>query len=328
MISRFEGDYRFLSNFAESEVHTPDGQTYPTVEHAYQASKSFDQEYRNRVSEDKTPAKAKFRGRQVNLRSDWEAVKDRIMYRLVLEKFTASKRLQALLIGTGHQVLVEGNSWGDTYWGVCNGSGQNKLGEILMRVRVELVAGDNYTGVSRVISGGQIGADLAGLHAAEALDIETGGTATKGFRQKNGCAPWLRRYGLVEHESPQYPPRTECNVLDSDATIRLALDFDSPGELCTLRYIKHYDKPHFDFQLRARRIFLSRLSTRSTGSSLIASRRSTWRVTQGSLSNQRLPPCLQPFCREADYGRKRPLCPWTKRLRGICPDDDRAKESL
>lgn len=65
----------------------------------------------------------------------------------------------------------------------------------------------------------------------------------------DGSAPWLAEYGLVEHTVPGYPPRTEANVRDSDATLRMAVDFESPGERCTLRMIDRHKKPRADVLL-------------------------------------------------------------------------------
>lgn len=78
--------------------------------------------------------------------------------------------------------------------------------------------------LKKIISGGQTGADEAGLKAAKDLGFETGGTAPKGWRIQNydgteGSNPGLADYGLVEHESREYPPRTKQNVADSDATV-------------------------------------------------------------------------------------------------------------
>ena len=84
------------------------------------------------------PSSAKRKGRRVKLRDDWEEVKDQIMYEIVLNKFSQNEELRKKLIATGDEYLEEGNTWHDTYWGVCNGKGKNKLGKILMQVREEL----------------------------------------------------------------------------------------------------------------------------------------------------------------------------------------------
>jgi hypothetical protein len=83
----------------------------------------------------------------------------------------------------------------------------------------------------KVISGGQCGVDKAGLVAAQLAKITTGGTAPKGYRTLDGNDLDLRDvFGLSEHWSYSYPPRTENNVKDSDGTVRFALNFRSAGE--------------------------------------------------------------------------------------------------
>lgn len=98
----------------------------------------------------------------------------------------------------------------------------------------------------KIISGGQTGADQGGLRAAIKLGLDTGGTAPLGWETQDGPARWLEEYGLIEAFSGGYPYRTGENVKNSDATVRFALDFNSPGERCTLRMIKKFKKPHFD----------------------------------------------------------------------------------
>lgn len=104
--------------------------------------------------------------------------------------------------------------------------------------------------LKKVISGGQRGADQAGLAAARDLGLETGGWVPKGWITLNGANPTLAKLGCVEHTSSKYAPRTYSNVKDSDGTIRLAYDFGTPGELCTLKAIEFYNKPHFDIDLK------------------------------------------------------------------------------
>jgi hypothetical protein len=135
-IQRFNGKYSFLSNFYPAPVML-DYVWYSTVEHAYQAAKSLLVPERNNIKLCRTPGEAKKIGRQVSLRSDWEQVKENVMLDLLRQKFTPMD-LRELLINTGSSVLVEGNSWGDTYWGQCSGVGQNKLGVLLMQVRSEI----------------------------------------------------------------------------------------------------------------------------------------------------------------------------------------------
>lgn len=101
--------------------------------------------------------------------------------------------------------------------------------------------------VRKVISGAQIGADIAGLRAAKALGLETGGWMPRGFIAKDGPHPeYALEYGIREHMSPKYPPRTEQNVFAADATVRFATNFQSAGEICTLKAIQRHEKPFFD----------------------------------------------------------------------------------
>lgn len=102
----------------------------------------------------------------------------------------------------------------------------------------------------KVISGAQTGADIAGLETAKKFGIETGGTMPFGYKTLDGPRPeYKQQYGVVAHTSSSYVPRTRKNVKDADATIRLAFDFSSRGEKCTLKAIHDYNRPYFDVDL-------------------------------------------------------------------------------
>lgn len=132
-IERFTGDYAFLSNFHPSIVFL-DGRMYPTVENAFQAAKCLHEEDRAQFVA-LTPGQAKRLGRKVEMRPDWNSARLGVMHDLVLQKFRNHAELQEKLLATNDATLVEGNQWHDTFWGVCNGVGQNNLGQILMNVR-------------------------------------------------------------------------------------------------------------------------------------------------------------------------------------------------
>ncbi len=137
-ITKFQGETRWLSNFEHVDVTMPDGITYPTTEHAFQAQKTHDMEERKRIARLLTPRKAKNAGREVDLREDWENVKIDIMTQVTRLKFRRPDLRQKLL-GTGDAELIESNTWEDKIWGVCNGVGENHLGKILMKIRDELI---------------------------------------------------------------------------------------------------------------------------------------------------------------------------------------------
>lgn len=104
--------------------------------------------------------------------------------------------------------------------------------------------------LKKVISGGQTGADITGLLVAKLFMLETGGTMPKGFKTLRGNRPlYAAYYGLVEDSNESYVPRTRKNVLDSDGTVRFAGNFESAGEICTLKAIKDYNKPYIDIDL-------------------------------------------------------------------------------
>lgn len=114
--------------------------------------------------------------------------------------------------------------------------------------------------IERIISGGQTGADQVALRAARKLGIPTGGHAPRGWKTLDGPAPWLADYGLIEHVG-DYAARTEANVRDSGATIRVARVWNSPGELCTLRAITKHRRRwrdvvavDGDFELRVKEV--------------------------------------------------------------------------
>lgn len=133
----FRGVHKFLSNFYPAQISF-DGYIYRSVEYAYQAAKTTDKKERHTVRFAATPGVAKSIGKRLTLRPDWEDVKLSIMYHLLKQKFN-EPTLKALLLRTRSRVLIEGNTWGDTYWGQCPiGNGDNNLGLLLMDIRKEL----------------------------------------------------------------------------------------------------------------------------------------------------------------------------------------------
>lgn len=138
VICGFFDEYRFLSNFYSAPVEYK-GFTYQNNEAAFQAQKCLTDEEKADFT-DLEPSKAKYRGRRVELRPDWESVKVRIMEDIVRAKFRQNEELARLLLETGDRILEEGNTWNDTFWGVSlkTRKGKNNLGRILMRVRDEL----------------------------------------------------------------------------------------------------------------------------------------------------------------------------------------------
>lgn len=139
-ILEFRGPTRWLSNFHLKPVRF-ENVTYPSNENAYQAAKTLDLEQRKYL-ETCTPREAKNAGMRLNLRPDWEEVKSGIMLEINLDKFWTEPE-RSMLIDTGLNYLMEGNNWGDRYWGVDK-TGLNKLGKILMYIRARLICDDAF----------------------------------------------------------------------------------------------------------------------------------------------------------------------------------------
>lgn len=103
----------------------------------------------------------------------------------------------------------------------------------------------------KVISGGQVGVDVAALRAAREWDIETGGAIPEGWRTVEGAKPELgEEFGLEEFGGWGYPPRTRENVRRGDGTLRFATNWYSPGEKLTLKEILKQGKPSLDVGVR------------------------------------------------------------------------------
>lgn len=151
LIDSFKGKYSFLSNF-----YLPDGgiqiksKNVPTLEHAFQAHKTLDVEERDKVLACKSPGAAKNAGQKVTLRPDWDEVKVSIMLTLLFYKFAPGSDMADRLLRTGTAHLVEGNDWGDEFWGCVRNvegntpwQGMNQLGILLMQIREGLRLGGN-----------------------------------------------------------------------------------------------------------------------------------------------------------------------------------------
>ncbi len=133
-IDKFDGEYKFLSNFFPCRLSFHNV-NYVSSEHAYQAQKCIYVKDLYKVANAKNAGEAKKIAKKVKCRKDWDEIKDDIMYDIVLSKFVENHYLANKLKETYPAKLIEGNWWGDIYWGKCKGKGKNKLGKILMKVR-------------------------------------------------------------------------------------------------------------------------------------------------------------------------------------------------
>jgi ribA/ribD-fused uncharacterized protein len=134
-ITEFKGEYIFLSNFYNFPIRY-DGVLYKTSEHAYQSQKTFVDKEINLIKEAPTPEAAKKIAQGATLREDWGNIKVQVMRDVLWAKFS-NPFLSDKLVSTGNATLIEGNTWGDVFWGVCDGKGKNMLGRLLMEIRKE-----------------------------------------------------------------------------------------------------------------------------------------------------------------------------------------------
>lgn len=190
-ITAFHEGHRWLSNFWPASV-VFDGVRYQSIEHAYQAAKT-EPAHRGAFLRC-TATEAKRMGRQVPMRPAWESEKLEVMRLLVEQKFSPGTDLADKLMATGDGKLIEGNHWGDTFWGVCRGVGQNHLGELLMQQRQMLQ--------QRALQ------SAPAHHQGVKLEV-------------------------LEHPSPNYSPRTWANAKGADLTVAFAVDFTTAGEMLT-----------------------------------------------------------------------------------------------
>jgi N-glycosidase YbiA len=116
---------------------------YPTVEHAYQASKVKHPAVKASIRDCPTPAEAKdfFEVNKIETDKGWTIEKKLgIMEELLRIKFGGKDPfLTRALLDTGGLELIEENNWDDHFWGVCNTTGENYLGKLLMKIRAELI---------------------------------------------------------------------------------------------------------------------------------------------------------------------------------------------
>lgn len=143
LIASFTEDHRFLSNFSRVPGRlTALGMTANSAEHIYQAAKTDDPVERMRILEQTTPGRAKKIAAEATMRATWDDIKIKVMTEIIAAKFHPDNHpdLVTKLLDTGAAELVEGNHWGDRFWGVDNNdlTGENHLGRLLMARREQL----------------------------------------------------------------------------------------------------------------------------------------------------------------------------------------------
>lgn len=140
-IDKFRGKYYFLSNTYPHEIEIFN-KKYKSTEYAFQSMKAISEKDHEWIRNSDTWQLAKTRANNLlkigRGRPDWHEIKNDRMYRCLEKKFEDAT-LRAMLLATGDAYLEEGNWWNDTYWGVCNGVGENYLGKLLMQLRSSII---------------------------------------------------------------------------------------------------------------------------------------------------------------------------------------------
>lgn len=136
-IRGFFDEHRWLSNFYPAPIKINEGCVAPTSEHLYQAVKVRDRDIRAKILASKSPKDAKRIANSAEFVSGWHDKKVEVMRKILRLKFHGHPELYALLKSTSPCYLEETNYWGDRFWGVCKGEGENWLGKLLMSIREE-----------------------------------------------------------------------------------------------------------------------------------------------------------------------------------------------
>lgn len=132
-------EFGWLSNFSPHGIAL-ERVRWGSVEHYYQAQKYLDPKVIARIREAETPLKARKAGqdRSLSPRPDWDVLREPVMRRALLAKFTQHASLRARLLATQDATLIHLSS-SDLWWGqTAEGEGQNKLGLFLMELRASL----------------------------------------------------------------------------------------------------------------------------------------------------------------------------------------------
>lgn len=145
MIREFQGENRWLSNFAPVKI-VLDDLVYPSVEHAYMSAKSDEDTWKIFCTNpNNTAGQVKRKSRNICLIDGWGLKKLEVMRGCLEQKFN-QEPYKTNLLNTGEEHIQEGNRWGDKFWGVClkSDKGHNHLGKMIMSIREGLMMEQFY----------------------------------------------------------------------------------------------------------------------------------------------------------------------------------------
>lgn len=135
-ITKFRGDYNFLSTMYECDIRWLD-LDFDCLESAIAASMTLDRDIQELIATMEVE-KVQQLSKVFDVRDDWDDIKIPVVTKLTEIKFTSNIGLYNRLLATGGMEIIEGNDFYETFWGMCNGEGRNEYGKILMRLRRDL----------------------------------------------------------------------------------------------------------------------------------------------------------------------------------------------
>jgi len=149
----FKDEHSYMSNMFKCNIifhdkFTQENRVYNSSEQCYQAFKAWEKDDFLKIATENNPYKCKKLGRQVLLDEGFDEQKISLMKKIVYAKFRQNEEIQKLLVDTFKDepcYIEETNNWKDTFWGVCDGVGENHMGKILMEVRLLLSTNTNFT---------------------------------------------------------------------------------------------------------------------------------------------------------------------------------------
>lgn len=133
----FSGNLDFLSNMYMCDIALPSGRVYTCAESYYLSFKTTNLEIRKKIHDERMngyEVKALFKNKPFLIRPNWNDIRLQIMINVLIRKFE-NKTLRFKLQNIDDSLLVEHNTWGDTYYGICNGKGENYLGRALKYIK-------------------------------------------------------------------------------------------------------------------------------------------------------------------------------------------------
>lgn len=129
--------FPFLRNGYKCSI-TFDGEIYPSVEHAYQASKTDLERHRDEIRDAATAKDAVDLGRSLVLRRGWHLDKLAYMENFLRQKFSNEKLMEKMSQLDDSPIEADMSS---DFWGTGDGAGQNVLGKILTKIKEEIKSG-------------------------------------------------------------------------------------------------------------------------------------------------------------------------------------------